>query len=273
MTPTPASASPSPSTSPDNDYARRFGGTARLYGAPALARFEAAHVCVVGVGGVGSWAAEALARSAIGTLTLIDLDHVAPSNINRQGQALTSTLGMAKIEALKARLRDINPRLVVHLVDAFVEPENVAELLGGSFDDVVDAIDSLVAKAALVAWCKQAKVPVIVSGGAGGQIDPTRIRIEDLSRTTEDPVASKLRYTLRRRYGFPREAGKKFGVACVFSTEPLRYPEASCDSGTGGAAGLNCAGFGSSMCVTAGFGLAAASHVLGALAQPPKLKK
>ena len=169
MTPTPASASPSPSTSPDNDYARRFGGTARLYGAPALARFEAAHVCVVGVGGVGSWAAEALARSAIGTLTLIDLDHVAPSNINRQGQALTSTLGMAKIEALKARLRDINPRLVVHLVDAFVEPENVAELLGGSFDYVVDAIDSLVAKAALVAWCKQAKVPVIVSGGAGGQ--------------------------------------------------------------------------------------------------------
>lgn len=129
MTPTPASASPS--TPPDNDYARRFGGTARLYGAPALARFEAAHVCVVGVGGVGSWAAEALARSAIGTLTLIDLDHVAPSNINRQGQALTSTLGMAKIEALKARLRDINPRLVVHLVDAFVEPENVAELLGG----------------------------------------------------------------------------------------------------------------------------------------------
>ena len=116
-------------------------------------------------------------------------------------------------------------------------------------------------------------MPVIVSGGAGGQIDPTRIRIEDLSRTTEDPVASKLRYTLRRRYGFPREAGKKFGVACVFSTEPLRYPEASCDSGTGGAAGLNCAGFGSSMCVTAGFGLAAASHVLGALAQPPKLKK
>lgn len=254
-----------PTSSSYDDWARRFGGIGRLYGEAALARFQRAHVCVIGVGGVGSWAAEALARSAIGELTLIDLDHVAPSNINRQAHALTDTLGMAKVDAMAERLLQINPQLVIHRVDEFIEPDTVGQLLSTQLDYVVDAIDSLRAKAALIAWCRRHKVPVVVSGGAGGKTDPTRIVVDDLSRTTDDPMASKLRYTLRRQHGFAREG--KFGVPCVFSTEPLIRPSAACDASPASGHGLNCAGFGSVMSVTAGFGLAAAAQVLRQLAQ------
>lgn len=278
---------PSDMTGDAPDLARRFGGVARLYGQAALERFRGAHVAVVGVGGVGSWVVEALARSAVGRLTLIDLDNVAESNINRQLQATDATLGMAKVEALRQRIATINPACVVTCVEEFVDPDNVAQLLAGPFDAVVDAIDQVRAKVAIAAHCARQRLPLVVVGGAGGQLDPTRLRVDDLSRTVQDPLLSKVRAKLRKEHGFPRDAKKKFGIPAVYSDEPLRYPEAACavEEGVagemggeaGGAApagpglitgpqGLNCAGFGSSVCVTAPFGFAAAAATLRLLA-------
>ena len=168
-------------TSDQIDFERRFGGIARLYGAAGLARFRQAHVCVVGVGGVGSWIVEALARSAIGKLTMIDLDNLAESNVNRQIHALTDTLGKAKVTALHERIRQINPTCEVTEVEDFLTPDNVAEMIGSDrFDYVIDAIDNVRAKVALIAYCREHKVPLLTSGGAGGQIDPTWIEIRDL---------------------------------------------------------------------------------------------
>ncbi|MEW9899511.1 tRNA cyclic N6-threonylcarbamoyladenosine(37) synthase TcdA [Chitinivorax sp. PXF-14] len=252
------------------DMARRFGGIARLYGDAALARFQTAHVAVIGIGGVGSWAVEALARSAIGTLTLIDLDHVAESNINRQIHALDTTLGQAKVEAMAERIAAINPIAQVHQIDDFIDLDNLAGHIDQRFDFVVDAIDSVKVKAALIAHCRRNKIKLITCGGAGGQIDPTQIEVADLARTTQDPLLAKTRQMLRRDYGFNKDVKKKFEVPAVFSTEPLRYPEASAcdvdDAGAAGPAGLNCAGFGSAVGVTASFGLVAASYVLNKLA-------
>ncbi|PXW23742.1 tRNA threonylcarbamoyladenosine dehydratase [Paraburkholderia caballeronis] len=261
------------------DRARRFGGVARLYGAPALAAFERAHVAVIGIGGVGSWAAEALARSAIGTLTLIDLDNVAESNTNRQIHALDGNYGKPKVDAMAERIALIDPACDVRLVEDFVEPGNFDALLGGGFDFVVDAIDSVRTKTALIAWCVERGQPLITAGGAGGQLDPTRIRIDDLALTIQDPLLSKVRGQLRKQHGFPRGPKAKFKVSAVYSDEPLIYPEAAvCDvdpeaghvetsPGHHGPVGLNCAGFGSSVCVTASFGFAAASYVLRAIAR------
>jgi tRNA A37 threonylcarbamoyladenosine dehydratase len=257
------------------DFARRFGGVARLYGERALERFRAAHVCVVGVGGVGSWVVEALARSAIGHLTLIDLDNVAESNINRQIQALSSTIGQPKIEALAARIAQINPFCRVSLVEDFIDPDNLERLIGGHgpgaarFDYVVDAIDSVKAKAALVAFCRAHALPLVTIGSAGGQLDPTMIEVRDLARTEQEPLLKKVRKILRAQYGFPRGEKNKYHIDAVFSMEPLRYPETgeACEVDAAGVSGLNCAGFGSSMVVTAGFGMVAAGHVLRKLAE------
>lgn len=248
------------------DHARRFGGIERLYGTGSLARLAVAHVCVIGIGGVGSWAVEALARSGVGRLTLIDLDHVAESNVNRQVHALETTLGQAKVVAMRERIAQINPDCRVDCSEEFVAEENVAMLLPAC-DAVIDAIDQVKAKAALVAHCRRLKLPVITTGGAGGRTDPTRIRIDDLSRTTQDALASKLRAQLRKEYGFTRDPKKKFGVPCVFSDEQKsRLAEADfCDVDERGLHGLNCAGYGSSVAVTAGFGCAAAAHCLGIL--------
>ncbi|GBG01175.1 tRNA threonylcarbamoyladenosine dehydratase [Azospira sp. I13] len=250
------------------DYERRFGGVARLYGNAALARFRSAHVCVVGIGGVGSWTVEALARSGVGALTLVDLDHIAESNINRQLHALDSTLGQAKIEAMAARIHQINPDCQVVGVDDFVAPDNLDTLLGGlpAVDVLVDAIDGVRAKTALLAWCRGRGITVVTCGAAGGQLDPCRIRVEDLARTTQDPLLAKVRGQLRKFHGFPRDAKKKFAIAAVYSEEPLRYPDAACAPPGGGGAPLNCAGFGSAVAVTASFGLTAASVALGKLA-------
>lgn len=253
---------------PDVDPQRRFGGIVRLYGEDTLARLQAARVCIVGIGGVGSWAVEALARSGVGHLTLIDLDHVAESNLNRQAHALEPTLGQAKVVAMAARIALINPLAEVVQVDDFLTPENVAELLAPGFDYVVDAIDKLRAKLALVLACRERRIPLIVAGAAGGQADPTRIRVDDLSRTLQDPLLSKLRAKLRKEHGYPRDPKKKFGIQAVYSDEPLRYPDAPSCATPRGPAGLACAGFGSSMAVTAGFGLAAASRVLEHFARP-----
>ncbi len=262
---------------PDSsDPQRRFGGVDRLYGNGSLVRFAAAHVCVVGIGGVGSWAAEALARSGVGRLTLIDLDHVAESNINRQVQALSGTLGQAKVLAMRERIAAINPDCVVTTIEDFVTAENPA-LLIPACDAVIDAIDQVRAKAALIAHCRRAKIAIVTTGGAGGRSDPARLKVDDLSRTTQDALASKVRARLRKEYGFPREPKKKFGVACVYSDEQIRRPASavpgdtashnSCDidDHVAGLHGLNCAGYGSSVCVTAAFGFAAAARAIAIL--------
>ncbi|TKC82896.1 tRNA threonylcarbamoyladenosine dehydratase [Trinickia terrae] len=287
MSSTPATAtSPDLTTSRadefDVDRARRFGGVSRLYGAPALAAFERSHVAVIGIGGVGSWAVEALVRNAIGTLTLIDLDNVAESNTNRQIHALDGNYGKPKVEAMAERIALINPACDARLVEDFVEPDNFDALLGGGFDYVIDAIDSVRTKTALIAWCVERRQPLVTVGGAGGQLDPTRIRIDDLALTIQDPLLSKVRAQLRKHHGFPRGPKAKFKVSAVYSDEPLIYPEAAvCDideeaqhvqhvvtsPGHTGPVGLNCAGFGSSVCVTASFGFAAAAHALRALAK------
>ena len=256
----------------DVDFERRFGGIARLYGERALERFRAAHVCVVGVGGVGSWIVEALARSAVGRLTLIDLDNVAESNINRQIQALSTTVGMPKIEALKQRIALINPYCEVELVEDFIDPDNIPQMIGTArFDYVVDAIDSVKAKAALIAYCSQHAIPLIVIGGAGGQLDPTKIEVRDLARTEQEPLLKKVRKILRARYGFARGEKNKYHIDAVFSMEPLRYPESgdgdACEVDANSITGLNCAGFGSSMVVTATFGMVAAGHMLRKMAE------
>lgn len=252
------------------DFDRRFGGIARLYGEGALARFRSAHVCVIGVGGVGSWIVEALARSAIGHITMIDLDNVAESNINRQVHALSNTLGKAKVTALAERIEQINPFCRVTEIEDFVAADNLDEMIGTKdYDYVIDAIDNVRAKTALIAYCRAKGIRLITIGGAGGQIDPTKIEIRDLCRTEQEPLLAKVRKRLRAEHGFPRGTKNKFGIDAVFSTEPLRSPETACDlevGNTPGVTGLNCAGFGSAMVVTATFGLVAASRVLQKLA-------
>ena len=257
-------------TPPEVDYTRRFAGVARLYGAEGLARLQAAHVCVVGIGGVGSWAAEALARTAVGALTLIDLDMVAESNVNRQIHALGDEFGKAKVRAMAERIAAINPACRVHEVEDFVTEENLDALLGAGYDYVIDAIDQTRIKVAMIARCVERGIPIVTAGGAGGQIDPTRITIADLSRTEQDPLLAKVRSQLRKTYGFPRDPRRKFGVEAVYSDEPLRAPGAgegaACDARPAGS-GLNCAGYGSSVCITAPFGLFAAGIVLRRLTQ------
>ena len=254
----------------DVDLERRFGGIGRLYGQSALAHFRRAHVCVIGVGGVGSWAVEALARSAIGQLTLIDLDNLAESNVNRQIHALTDTLGQAKVFALAERIALINPSCQVTQIEEFIDADNVAQMLvPGRFDYVIDAIDNVRAKTALIAHCREQQIRLLTIGSAGGQIDPTRIAVCDLSRTEQEPLLAKVRKRLRALHGFSRGSKNKFGIDAVYSTEPLRFPEL-CETGAdneAGITGLNCAGFGSAMVVTASFGLVAAGHVLQKLAQ------
>ncbi len=265
-----ASVLPLPAEHPaeDIDFDRRFGGLARLYGAAGLDAFRRAHVCVIGVGGVGSWVVEALARSAIGRITMIDLDHLAESNVNRQIHALSDTLGMAKVGALADRIAQINPYCVVNGIEEFVDADNVSSLIPpGRFDYVVDAIDDARAKTALIVHCRQQQIPLLTIGSAGGQTDPTRIAVCDLSRTEQEPLLARVRKNLRIRHGFPRGTKNKFGIDAVYSTEPLRLPELcdTTDEATG-VTGLNCAGYGSAVVVTASFGLVAAAHVLRQLA-------
>lgn len=243
------------------DLERRFGGVARLYGQQGAERLRGAHVCVVGIGGVGSWSAEALARTGVGRITAVDLDMVAESNTNRQIHALGEVYGQAKVEAMAQRIRDINPACTVECIEDFVTPDNVATLLDRDFSVVIDAIDQVRTKAAMIAYCRRRGTPIVVAGAAGGQIDPTRVTAGDLSQTVQDPLLAKLRSTLRRDHGFPRDGKKKFGVTAVYSTEPLRYPDSAC-SAERGPAGLNCAGFGSSVCVTSVFGMVAAARAI-----------
>ncbi len=246
------------------DLQRRFGGLERLYGVPGAAAIRAAHVAVVGVGGVGSWAAEALARSGVGEITLIDLDHVAESNINRQIHALTDTVGQAKVQAMRDRIGLIHPRCTVHGIEEFVEPDNWPELLPHGVDAVIDACDAVRAKEAMAAWAIRTRSVFISVGAAGGKRLAHAVDIDDLARTTHDPLLAQLRYRLRKFHGAARE-GKTIGVPCVFSREAVAPPDPSC--AVEGDGSLNCHGYGSVVSVTATFGQCAAGWVLDRLSR------
>lgn len=253
------------------DLERRFGGLRRLYGEAGYQRLRALRVAVVGLGGVGSWTAEALARSGIASLVLIDMDHVSESNINRQVQATGATIGKAKGEALRERIADIHPGCDVQLVDDFVSAENWPALLPGPVDAVIDACDQVQAKLALAQWAIATRTPLVMAGAAGGKRRPQAVEVDDLANVTHDPLLASLRQRLRKHHGAPRSGA--IGVRCVFSREAVVMPaaegdacdidattDATADATTDGS--LNCHGYGSSVVVTATFGLVLASEAL-----------
>ncbi len=263
-------ASPSTSTGlfDDADLDRRFAGLERLYGVDPAKRIRQAHVAIIGIGGVGSWAAEALARSGVGRLTLIDLDHVAESNVNRQVHALSSTIGQAKIEAMRDRIALINPECKVTTVDAFVEPGNWPQLMPIDVDATIDACDQIKAKTAMADWAKRSKAVFVSVGAAGGKRLAHKVDVADLSETTHDPLLAQMRYRLRKEHGAPRE-GKKMGVTCVFSREAVKPADASCEVQQGDNS-LNCRGYGSVVSVTGTFGMCAAGWVLDKISETSK---
>jgi tRNA A37 threonylcarbamoyladenosine dehydratase len=241
----------------DDDHDRRFGGLDRLHGAGARLTLHRSRVAVIGVGGVGSWAAEALARSGVGNLTLIDLDHVALSNVNRQIQALNSTLGKAKVLALQERISDINPACRVTTIEEFLSADNLPQLVSsGAFDGVIDACDEARTKTALIVHARFNKIPLVVCGAAGGKTDPLRLRTGDLGHTTQDALLARIRNSLRKEYRIAPRNNGKFGVDCIYLEEPARR-DASCSTGN-----LSCAGYGSAVTVTAPMGFAAAALCL-----------
>lgn len=247
-----------------DNYEQRFGGIARLYGNAGLSRLRQAHICVIGIGGVGSWVVEALARSGIGKITMIDMDDICVTNINRQLPALSGNIGKLKTEVMAERIKLINPECDVRIIDDFLSVENLAEYLVSDYDYVIDAIDNVRVKAALINFCKRRKIKVITIGGAGGQTDPSQIQIADISKTVQDPLMAKVRSALRKDYGFSQDPKRKFGVDSVFSTQQLIFPkvEGSCET----SATMNCAnGFGAATMITATFGFFAVSRVIDKL--------
>lgn len=250
---------------------KRFTGVSRLYGTNGLKQLQQSHVIIVGIGGVGSWTAEALARNAVGSITLIDLDHIAESNTNRQIHALDKQYGKAKVVAMAERIRAINPECHIRCIEEFITPENIDHVLGNiPTGFVVDAIDQVKAKTALIIWCKKRQWSLICCGAAGGKLDPTRIQIDDLSRTTQDALLAKVRSLLRKTHHFSKGSSnknspsKKMNIPVVYSNEAIKKPIEICET-QGGLQGLNCAGYGSSVAVTATVGMAAAAFVLNHL--------
>lgn len=250
---------------------QRFGGVARLYSDEATQLLVEKHVAVIGIGGVGSWSAEALARTGVGKITLIDLDDICVTNTNRQIHALSSTIGKPKVSVMAERIRLINPECEVYAIEDFVTSDTIAEHFSSHFDGVIEATDSIPAKAAMIYYCKRNKIPIVTVGGAGGQIDPSKITCADLSRTIQDPLAAKLRNELRRNFGFSKNPKRRFGIDCIFSTEQLRYPQPDgsvchTKSLTEGGTRLDCAaGFGASVAVTGSFGMFAAAQLINRL--------
>ena len=262
------------------DYSLRFGGISRLYGKHGATVLKNSHFCVVGIGGVGSWAAEALARNGIEEITLIDLDDICVTNINRQIHALSNSIGESKVEVMSKRIKQINPDCQVNTIEDFVTVENLNELMAYKYDYVIDAIDSVDIKTRLIAHCKRNKMPIITIGGAGGQVDPSKITITDLSKTYQDPLLAKVKNQLRREFNFPRAdiskaSKRKFSIDAVFSTEQLRYPNDLGDvclakpdtsSSDSGAMRLDCSsGFGATTHVTASFAFFAVSRAIDKL--------
>ena len=254
-----------------SDYEEKFGSLSRVYGEAAVEMLRELHICVIGVGGVGSWTAESLVRSGVGQITLVDGDTVSQSNINRQIHALESTLGQSKVEVMKARLLDINSACQVNVIEQYINDDNDRDILERGYDCVIDAIDSFKTKALIIYCCKRNKIPVITTGGAGGLIDPVKIQVSDLSSTWNDPLAAKVRSELRYRHRFTRNKKYSFGVPCVYSVEQQRYPDSQGKVGYAkpGVSGLtlDCNyGYGSSVMVTAGFGFTAASVAIERIA-------
>lgn len=252
------------------DYQRRFGGVSRLYGEAGLAKLQTMHLCVIGIGGVGSWAAEALARNAVGNITLVDLDNIAESNVNRQLHAVDGAFGKAKVTAMRERILSINPACQVTEIEEFITVENIQALLNFPVDGIVDCIDDAYAKAALAAYCQEKKIPLVVTGGAGGRLDATQIKTADLANVNGDKLLAKVRNLLRKNYGFAKgkdglqQKQTKMHVLCVYSDESIKNPKTSCEIDAS-LTGLHCAGYGSSVCVTASFGFAAAGFLLNQL--------
>ena len=249
----------------------RFGGIARLYGDQAAQFFSQSHITVIGIGGVGSWVVESLVRTGIGKLTLIDLDDICITNINRQVHALSSTVNESKAYTMYKRALEINPDCEIRIIDDYVDTSNIPELISSETDYVVDSIDSAVVKAAMVRYCKRNKIPLICIGGAGGKVDPTQITRQDLSKTWNDPLLAKVRSQLRSYHGFSRNPKSSFGVECIYSPEQPKYPD-----GQGGitqdkpsdGGGLDCTtGFGSITHITAAFAQFAVARVLERLAK------
>ena len=243
----------------DSIESRRFGGVSRLYGADLRARFHQATVVVAGLGGVGSWAAEALARTGIGHLVLVDFDHIAESNTNRQLHALEGQYGKAKVQAMSERIKQINPDISLIVCDEFLEPENLDRIVPKDAL-VLDATDSVQTKIALVLWATKNNRLLVMCGAAGGKTDPTSVRCDDLSRTEQDALLAKVRQGLRQDHGFSRNLKKKMGVSAIYSHEP----RTGASSG-----GLACSGYGSTVMVTAACGLAAAAEILNLIATQP----
>ena len=246
------------------DLERRFGGLRRLYGDAGYARIRAARFAIIGVGGVGSWCAEALARSGVAALTLIDLDHVSESNINRQIQATSATIGQAKVQALRERIAAIHPACEVTCIEEFVDADNWPALLAQPVDAVIDACDQVRAKAVIAAWALSTRSTLVIAGAAGGKRQPHAVQVEDLGLVTHDPLLASLRQRLRKQHGAARSG--KIGVRCVFSKEAVVAPSEVCEIEGGSEAAsdssLNCHGYGSSVGVTATFGMVAASLAL-----------
>jgi tRNA A37 threonylcarbamoyladenosine dehydratase len=241
------------------DFNRRFGGVERLYGKSAFTHFQKSHICIIGIGGVGSWAAEALARNAIGKITLIDLDHIAESNINRQIHALSQTLGKSKVLAMKERILEINPMCQVIMVDDFISNENITTLITSDFDVVIDAIDQASIKTSLALHALKEKIPLVMTGGAGGRIDPSMVKIMDLSLTHGDRLTAKIRHDVKK--ALQLKESQKVGIDVIFTDEVMIKPEDACESDEA-LTGLHCDGYGSSVMVTAAFGFMAASLAL-----------
>lgn len=247
------------------DLRRRFGGLDRLYGAQGTERIAQAHVVVVGIGGVGSWAAEALARSGLGQLTLVDMDHIAESNINRQIHALNATLGQSKVVAMRERIANIHPGCTVTCVDDFVDAQNWPGLLGtAQIDGVIDACDNVQAKTAMAAWARSTGKLFIACGAAGGKRLAHKVEVDDLARATHDPLLAQVRYRLRKHHSAPREALQRMHLACVFSREAVLQPPATSNRVQADGS-LNCAGYGSAVAVTATFGFCAAGWMINSL--------
>jgi tRNA threonylcarbamoyladenosine dehydratase len=255
-----------------SDFETRFGGIARLYGQSGLAKLRAAHVCVVGIGGVGTWAAEALARSGLGALTLVDLDEICATNINRQLHALSGTVGRSKVEVMAERIRAINPECKIVAEQKFFNAQTAEELLMPKCDFILDAIDSVTNKVLLLAKCREKKIPVVAGGGAGGRRDATQVRTADLAKVSHDRLLAEVRKKLRKEFAFPAD-GSPMGVECVFSAElpVFAQPDGSvCENRAAAADGtrLNCnSGLGSATFVTGTFGFAAAGIIVRKIAE------
>ena len=250
-----------------SDYEEKFGTLTRVYGEETCDALRDAHVCVIGIGGVGSWAVESLVRSGIGEITLVDGDAIARSNMNRQVHTLESSIGQYKVSAMQARIADINQDCRCHTIDQNINDDNLRDIIERGYDCVIDAIDSIKYKAAIVYCCKRNKIPVVMTGGAGGLTDPTKIEVADLTRTWNDPLAATVRSRLRHKYGYTRNTRRSFGIPCVFSSEQQRYPDANgrpgfCKPGVAGLT-LDCSyGYGSVVSVTACFGFVAAAKAV-----------